>query len=113
MPLRVERVMGPGPGRTDRIKVSLGRAVEVAIQRRRDGPAYVVDRGVISLNQPAVLSDREGLTVTGSLPYADADRWREPLGGKGASPFSPPLALKLTAADFRARPLTDPPPPPP
>jgi len=29
---------------------------------------------VISLNEPAVLPEREGLTVTGSLPYADADR---------------------------------------
>src|SRR5258708_14676815 len=104
MPLRVERVMGPGPGRTDRIKVSLGRAVEVAIQRRRDGPAYVVDRGVISLNQPAVLPDREGLTVTGSLPYADADRWRESLGGKGDSSFSPALDLKIAALDFGGRP---------
>jgi len=38
MPLRFERVIDPGPPRTDTIKVSLGRAVEAAIQRRRDGP---------------------------------------------------------------------------
>jgi len=107
MPLRFERVIDPGPARTDTIKVSLGRAVEAAIQRRRDGPAYVVDRGVISLNEPAVLSDREGLTVTGSLPYADADRWRESLGGKGDSSFSPALDLKIAALDFGGRRLND------
>src|SRR5260221_373715 len=67
MPLRFERVIDPAPATTDMLKLALGRAVEAAIQRRRDGPAYVVDRGVISLNEPAVLSDREGLTVTGSL----------------------------------------------
>src|SRR5258705_8399380 len=107
MPLRFERVIDPAPARTDTIKVSLGRAVEAAIQRRRDGPAYVVDRGVISLNAPAVLPEREGLIVTGSLPYADADRWRESLGGKGDSSFSPALDLKIAALDFGGRRLND------
>jgi uncharacterized protein (TIGR02099 family) len=107
MPLRFERVIDPEPARTDTIKVSLGRAVEAAIQRRRDGPGYVVDRGVISMNEPAVLPDREGLTVTGSLPYADADRWRELLGGKGDSSFSPALELKFAALDFGGRRLND------
>jgi uncharacterized protein (TIGR02099 family) len=107
LPLRFERVIDPGPARTDTIKVSLGRAVEAAIQRRRDGPGYVVDRGVISLNEPAVLPDREGLTVTGSLPYVDADRWRELLGGKGDSSFSPALDLKIAELDFGGRRLND------
>src|SRR5204863_4506073 len=55
MPLKVERVISPGPPRTDTIKVSLARSVDATIQRRREGPAYVVSRGAISLNQSAVL----------------------------------------------------------
>src|SRR5258706_3531769 len=73
MPLRFERVIDPGPARTDTIKVSLGRAVEAAIQRRRDGPAYVVDRGVISLNQPAALPDREAFPLPESFPTPHQD----------------------------------------
>jgi uncharacterized protein (TIGR02099 family) len=107
MPLRFERVIDPGPPRTETIKVSLGPAVEAAIERRRYGPGSVVERGVISLNEPAVLPEREGLTVTGSLPYVDADRWRELLGGKGDSSFSPALDLKIAALDFGGRRLND------
>ncbi len=99
MPLKVERVINPGPPRTDTIKVSLARTVEAAIERRREGPGYVVSRGVISLNQPAVLPDREGFSVTGSLPYVDVERWREALGGGDGtgSPLSSALDLKIAA----------------
>src|SRR3989475_7061309 len=50
MPLRVERVVSPGPPRTDTIKVSLDRTVDAIVQRKREGAAYVVSRGIISLN---------------------------------------------------------------
>jgi len=60
MPLKVERVISPGPPRTDTIKVSLARTVDATIQRRREGAGYVVDRGVISLNGPAVLPSAKG-----------------------------------------------------
>ena len=109
MPLRVERVVNPGPPRTDTIKVSLARTVEAAIQRRREGAGYVVSRGVISLNQPAVLPDREGFSVTGSLPYMDVERWRELLGGGDGtgSPLSSALDLKIAALDVGGRRLND------
>ena len=109
MPLRVERVVSPGPPRTDTIKVSLAGTVDAAIERRREGPGYVVNRGVISLNQPAVLPDREGVSVTGSLPYVDVERWREVLGaGDGTgSPLSSALDLKIAALDVVGRRLND------
>jgi uncharacterized protein (TIGR02099 family) len=109
MPLRVERVISPGPPRTDTIKVSLDRSVDAAIRRRREGPGYVVDRGVISLNGPAVLPDREGFSVTGSLPYVDLDRWREVLGGEDGTSSSllSALDLKIAALDFGERRLND------
>ncbi len=109
MPLRVERVVNPGPPRTDTIKLSLDRVVDAAIQRRREGAGYVVSRGVISLNQPAVLPDREGFFVTGSLPYVDVERWREVLGGGDGtgSPLSSALDLKIAALDVGGRRLND------
>ena len=106
--LRVERVVNPGPARTDTIKVSLDRSVDATIQRRREGPGYVVDRGVISLNEPALLPDREGLSVTGSLPYVDADRWSALLGGKEtASSSSSAFNLKIAALDVGGRRFND------
>ena len=109
MPLKVERVISPGPPRTDTIKVSLARAVEAAIERKREGSAYVVSRGVVSLNQPAVLPDREGFSVTGSLPYVDVERWREALGGGDGtgSPLSSALDLKIATLDVGGRRLND------
>jgi len=109
MPLRVERVVNPGPPRTDTIKVSLANSVDAAVQRRREGPGYVVSRGVISLNRPAVLPDREGVSVTGSLPYVDVERWRGVLGaGDGTgSALSSALDLKIAALDVVGRRLND------
>ncbi len=109
MPLRVERVVSPGPPRTDTIKVSFDRTVDAIVQRRREGAAYVVNRGIISLNGPAVLPDREGLSVTGSLPYVDVDRWRALLGGEDGTglSFSSALDLNIAALDFGGRRLND------
>lgn len=109
MPLQVERVIDPrSPGGGDRIKVSLGRALNAYFQRRREGGRYVTERGVVSLNAPAVLSDREGIAVTGSLAYLDFDRWRTLLEGDGVgggSSFS--VDLKIGALDFAGRRLND------
>jgi uncharacterized protein YhdP len=105
MPLKIERVIGAGPLGADTIKVSLGPSVNAHVRRRREGAQYEVERGVISLNQPAVLPEKEGISVTGSLPYVDVDRWRALLGGKdepGLS-FSPSLDLKVAALDFGGR----------
>ncbi|HEY6240762.1 MAG TPA: YhdP family protein [Burkholderiales bacterium] len=109
MPLRVERVISAGPTRGDTIRVSLDRSVEAYIQRRREGSQYLVERGVISVNEPAVPLDREGIVVRGNLPYADADRWRALLGGEdgAGSSFSSALDLKIAALDFGGRRLND------
>jgi uncharacterized protein (TIGR02099 family) len=109
MPLRIERVISAAPPGGDTIKVSLGPSVNAHIQRRREGARYVVERGVISLNEPAVLPDTEGILVTGSLRYADVDRWRALLGGKDAAgpSFFSSLDLKVAALDFGGRRLND------
>ncbi len=108
MPLTIERVVPTG-SRGDTIAVSLGRAVNARILRRRDGAQYVVERGVISLNEPAMLGDREGIAVTGSLDYVDVDRWRALFGSKDeAGPSTSPLFdLKVAALDFGGRRLND------
>jgi uncharacterized protein (TIGR02099 family) len=105
MPLRLERVIAGKSG--DSIKVSLGSALEASFRRRREGAQYFLARGVISANAPAVLPDRDGITVTGSLPYVDADRWRALLGGKDAGGFSPAFDLKIAELDFAGRRLND------
>jgi uncharacterized protein (TIGR02099 family) len=109
MPLWIERVIGVAQPRADTIKVSLGPSVNAHIERRREGARYVVERGVISLNEPAVLPEREGVSVTGRLPYVDVDRWRSLLGGKDepGSSFSSSLDLKVAALDFGGRRLND------
>lgn len=108
MALRVERVI-PGKSNGDSIRVSLGPAIEAIFQRKREGAKYVVERGVISVNQAAVLPDREGMSVTGSLPYADVDRWRALLAGKDAAgpSLSSAFDLKIAELDFAGRRLND------
>jgi uncharacterized protein (TIGR02099 family) len=108
VPLRVERSL-LGKGRGDSIKVSLGPSLEAYFQRKREGVKYVTERGVISVNQPAVLPDRDGVSVVGSLPYADADRWRALFGGKDptGSSLSSAFDLKIGALDFAGRRLND------
>jgi uncharacterized protein (TIGR02099 family) len=108
MNLRLERVIPEG-SRGDLIKVSLGPAIEANFQRRRDGRQYVMERGVISVNQPAALPDRDGIWVTGTLPYADLDRWRALFGGKDptGSSLSTAFDLRIGALDFAGRRLND------
>ena len=106
--LRVERVI-PGKSNGDSIKVSLGPTIEAIFRRKREGAKYVMERGVVSVNQPAVLPDREGISVTGSLPYADADRWHALFGGKDSTGSSLSLAfdLKIAELDLAGRRLND------
>jgi uncharacterized protein (TIGR02099 family) len=107
-PLRIERVPGSGPRGGDTIKASLAESVHARIERRLEGDRYALERGVISFNEPAVLSDRAGLSVTGSLDYADVDRWRELLGAEdGSEQSSSSLNLKVAALDFGGRRLND------
>jgi uncharacterized protein YhdP len=64
---------------------------------------------VIAVNQPAVLPDRDGVSMIGSLPYADADRWRALFGGKDptGSSLSSTFDLKIGELDFAGRRLND------
>ncbi len=111
LPLRIERVIDVEPaGRTrgDSIKIALGRSISAQIQRRLEGEQYVVERGAIAFNEPAVLPGKEGIAVTGSLPYLDVDRWRALLAGDGdtgGAAFS--LNLKVAALDIGGKRLND------
>ena len=62
-----------------------GRSVNVLLARRLDGRSLVIDRAVVALNEAASLPPAAGITVTGNLVYADADRWMTALTGP-ASP---------------------------
>ncbi len=107
MPLRIERTSGAGSRAGDSIKVSLGDSVKALIERRRGGEQYVLERGVISVNEPAVLPDRAGLSVTGNLKYVDVDRWRALLGGDDFGTSSLSLNLQAAVLDVSGRRLND------
>ncbi len=111
LPLRIERVTEVEPAggtRGDTITVSLGPSISGQIQRRREGDKFVIERGAIGLNEPAVLSEKEGIAVTGSLPYLNLDHWRALLGGDGdAGSAAVSLRLKVAALDFGGRRLND------
>lgn len=88
LPLRVDRGGGADaemqrrfaairiPVRGDAVAVSLGRVANALIVRRFDGKALVPERGSIALNAEAALPERPGVSLSGSLPYLDADRWQ-------------------------------------
>jgi uncharacterized protein (TIGR02099 family) len=107
MLLKVERVTAVSTRRGDTINASLGSSVNLQIERRREGERYVLDRGILGLNEPAVLSDRSGLAVTGRLDYVDVDRWRELFGDGDDHLSSSSLDLKVAALDFGGRRLND------
>lgn len=106
--LTVERAIGGAPPGGDTIKASLSSSVNIQMERRREGGRYVLDRGVISVNEPPVLPDRAGILVTGRIDYADADRWRALFGGEETGGLSSSsLDIKVGALDFGGRRLND------
>jgi uncharacterized protein (TIGR02099 family) len=106
--LTIERPIGAGALRGDTIRASLSDSINVAIERRRDGDRHAIERGVVSLNEPAELPEGSGILVSGRLDYADADRWRELFGGEDDGGLaSSSLDLKVAALDFGGRRLND------
>ena len=96
------------PARGDAIVLSIGPAVNIVLARARDGERLVVERGAIGLNERAPAPDRPGITIAGSLPYLDLDRWRALTGGGDASgTLLTLLNLRLDAMDFAGRRLND------
>ncbi|MGB7543902.1 MAG: YhdP family protein [Burkholderiales bacterium] len=114
-PLRVERVIDADPERSgqsgtrgDSIKVSLGDNISGQVQRRKEGGRFVIERGVVSFNEPPVLPERPGIAIIGSLPYVDFDRWRALLSGdEGGGLTLSSLDLRVAALDFAGRRLND------
>jgi uncharacterized protein (TIGR02099 family) len=65
-----------GDTQGDAITATLGKLVSVQLLRRKEGDDYRIVRGGIGLNEPAVMSDRFGVQINGSLRSLDIDRWR-------------------------------------
>jgi uncharacterized protein YhdP len=63
---------------------------------------------VIGVNEPAVLDGREGLVVSGTLDYADVDRWSALIETKEeGGAYSPRFDLRIAALDFGGRRMND------
>jgi uncharacterized protein (TIGR02099 family) len=108
MAFRLECVLGPegqAARRSGQMKIALGRAVSAHILGERRGDQFVLERGVIAFNEPAVLTEREGISVTGSLQYVDLDRWRVLLadGGDGKRAGPALVTLKVDTLDFAGK----------
>jgi uncharacterized protein YhdP len=91
------------------MRISLGRAASAVIQGTRQGDQFVLGRAAVAFNEPAVLSEREGVAVTGSLQYADLDRWRALLAGAGEAKRDAPaqVSLRIAAIDFAGKRLNE------
>jgi uncharacterized protein (TIGR02099 family) len=112
LPFRLERVVGPeGPGgkRSEQIRMTLGRGANAQIQGTRQGDQFVLGRAAVGFNEPAVLPERDGINVTGTLPYADVDRWRAllPDAAQGGRAAPAQVALRIGALDFLGKRFND------
>ena len=112
LPLRFERVIGPegaGGRRSEQMKLTLGRGVNAQILGTRQGDQFVLGRAAVGFNEPAVLPERDGVSVTGNFPYADVDRWRAvlPESSKGGRVGPVQVALRIGALDFLGRRFND------
>ncbi|HXC41543.1 MAG TPA: YhdP family protein, partial [Burkholderiales bacterium] len=120
MPLRIERGSGADSEvqkrfgsprlapRGDTLLVSLGKAVNAVLLRRNEGGALQFDRGNIALNAEPALPERSGMTLSGSLPYLDVDRWQtllsEPTAPGAVSSSAPGSASSTAVASGPAAP---------
>ncbi len=122
LPLRVERAMNPEadlfkrypalrlPSRGDAFAVSVGGAasgsgvgpgrLSAVVVRRPEGRGFAIERGTIALGEVAVLQDRPGLVVSGSLPVLDVERWQAALDSPPAS--TPAVASTSTSSTLSA-----------
>jgi uncharacterized protein (TIGR02099 family) len=112
LPFRFERTLGvegAGGRRSEQMKISLGRGASAQIQGTRQGDQFALVRAAVAFNEPATLPEREGITITGSFPYADLDRWRAvlPGAGDGKRPAPAQISLRIAALDFAGKRFND------
>jgi uncharacterized protein (TIGR02099 family) len=104
LPLRLE--VFPGEGR-DRISVALGppagRIVSAEFLRAAQNGAMQVQRSLITLNpvpgETPRIPERRGMTLRGTLPALDLDRWLPLLSEGGASAEGASYDLKVGVLD--------------
>jgi uncharacterized protein (TIGR02099 family) len=108
-PLRFER--RPVGDQRYQSQGSLGRVLSWSLLQRVQGGKEVTERGAVSFGGTAVLPDRRGVWVYGTVPALDLDQWRVLLagGGPGASAGLSPAGLDLRAGtlDFLGRRYSD------
>lgn len=97
----------------DIISASLGTVVSLQLLRRREGAGYRIVRGGIGFNETAVLPERFGVQVSGTLRSVDVDRWRELMsaaavvantaaaGGAPGTPAGEDGGLPINAVNLR------------
>ncbi len=96
------------PARGDLVLLTLGtvpgRSSSTLLARRAEGKGFVIDRGVVALNEAASVPAQPGVLVSGSMAYADLDRWQAALAAStgstavaGPGPATGPAPVPTTA----------------
>lgn len=101
VPLRIEKGgvpdQLPGAPPQERLRVTLGKAVEAQFLRREQGDAMVIERGAVGVGEAAPRMPDKGVAVVISQPRIDADLWRQLFAGSdrtgGAAKSDSPLPL--------------------
>jgi uncharacterized protein (TIGR02099 family) len=117
MPLRLQKIAQNdrnGPQR-EHIAIHLGDILASQLQRRKEGNAFVLERGVIGIGQAAAMPDN-GLNLFITQEKLDLDTWRRLLQDKGKDagnasvgaslPFSL-IAINAQELTFLGRPFAE------
>ena len=111
LPLRFERGAFPdaraGAAPRELVRLTLGKALNAQIVRRREAGKSVVERGSIGIGETPPLPER-GVLLAGNLPSINIDFWRGIFSGQGDAGL-PVTAVSLRAAEVIAfdRPFGD------
>lgn len=114
MPLRVERSTAADgelarrlqvrlPARGDVLALSLGKAANASVLRRREGERLLPERAAIGINEPAPGLERAGVVASGSFAALDVDRWRALLPPGSEGPALTGVNLNATSVDIAGK----------
>ncbi|MBA3904740.1 MAG: TIGR02099 family protein, partial [Rhodocyclaceae bacterium] len=100
LPLRIERgAFAEAPPR-EAVRLTLGKAINAQVVRRREAGKVTVERGVIGIGEAPALPDK-GVLLAGNLKSLNVDFWRNLFSGNGGAPL-PVTSVNLRAGEVTA-----------
>src|SRR5947208_1170686 len=77
---------------------SAGHAASGVILRRRSTEGWSIDRGAIGINEAPPSLEGPGLSLGGTFPVFDLDRWRAAISPPAAASSAPSVASASSAS---------------